>query len=161
MTQDAMNPSYYRFEGIQPIDLIEEYCKSLHGVYAFDTGNIIKYASRWPYKNGVQDLKKCAWYARHLRDKVERDYANGYKGILGMLRLSNSDILRIGKLVEQITSNLQGIEYVYTSKILMLAFTWRATGRDTKDLTELVRAIEHLIGCVEPDYIHDDEKGCK
>ena len=38
---------------------------------ATDTGNIIKYACRWKKKNGVQDLEKIIWYARHLIEHIK------------------------------------------------------------------------------------------
>ena len=50
------------------------------------TGNIIKYASRWKKKYGIQDLEKILWYTQHLIDhlknieeenKYEQSYING------------------------------------------------------------------------------------
>jgi hypothetical protein len=29
-------------------------------------GNIIKYISRWKYKNGIEDLDKAKWYMNRL-----------------------------------------------------------------------------------------------
>ena len=52
-------PSYYQ-KGIQPIDYIEswqmDYC----------AGNVLKYLTRYPYKNGRDDLLKAKWYLDRL-----------------------------------------------------------------------------------------------
>jgi hypothetical protein len=58
--------------GLEVIDVIEAFTKDLTGIEATDTGNIIKYACRWKNKNGVQDLKKLAWYANHLIQHLEK-----------------------------------------------------------------------------------------
>jgi hypothetical protein len=49
---------HYKGQGIQPIDYI------MANELDFCEGNVVKYVTRWRYKNGVQDLKK----ARHYLD---------------------------------------------------------------------------------------------
>jgi hypothetical protein len=49
---------HYKLQGIQPIDYI------MANELDFCEGNVVKYVTRWRYKNGVQDLKK----ARHYLD---------------------------------------------------------------------------------------------
>lgn len=49
---------HYKDQGIQPIDYI------MANELDFCEGNVVKYVTRWRYKNGLQDLKK----ARHYLD---------------------------------------------------------------------------------------------
>ena len=66
------HPPHYQSEsGLEVIDVIEAYTTNLNGIEATDTGNIIKYMCRWKSKNGLQDLRKAAWYLEHLISKVE------------------------------------------------------------------------------------------
>lgn len=57
---DNINPSHYK-DG--PFECIE-----LSSLLSFDWGNVIKYCYRWRDKNGVEDLKKALWYAKHAID---------------------------------------------------------------------------------------------
>ena len=66
------HPSHYQSEtGIEVIDVIEAFTFDLSGIEAFDSANVIKYICRWKHKNGVQDLKKAAWYIDHLIHHIE------------------------------------------------------------------------------------------
>ena len=61
------HPNHYKGKnGMEVIDVIQEFTSDLKGIEATDTGNIIKYALRWKQKNGIQDLEKMIWYAQHL-----------------------------------------------------------------------------------------------
>lgn len=67
------HPSHYISEtGLETIDVIEAFTFDLKGIEAVDTANVIKYICRWKQKNGLQDLKKAAWYLNHLIDHVEK-----------------------------------------------------------------------------------------
>lgn len=67
------HPSHYKSKtGLETIDVIEAFTFDLEGIEAVDTGNILKYMCRWKAKNGLQDLKKAAWYLEHLINHVER-----------------------------------------------------------------------------------------
>lgn len=70
---DMVNhPSHYQGNnGMEVIDVIDNFTQDLKGVEAFDTGNIIKYVCRWKSKNGVEDLKKAKWYLEHLIKHIE------------------------------------------------------------------------------------------
>lgn len=57
---DNINPSHYK-DG--PFE-----CIKLSSLLSFDWGNVIKYCYRWRDKNGVEDLKKALWYAKHAID---------------------------------------------------------------------------------------------
>lgn len=59
----------------ETIDVIEAYTDGLDGIEAVCTGNALKYICRWHKKNGVEDLRKAAWYIdrliNHILDKEE------------------------------------------------------------------------------------------
>ena len=71
---DMVNhPDHYISEtGLETIDVIEAFTFDLKGIEATDTGNIIKYISRWKKKNGLQDLEKAKWYLNHLINHVKK-----------------------------------------------------------------------------------------
>lgn len=63
------NPSHYTNAPFECFDLTRE--------YPFAGGNAIKYVFRHRAKNGVEDLKKAAWYLDHatcdeLRPRADR-----------------------------------------------------------------------------------------
>lgn len=65
-------PHYQSPNGMEVIDVIENFTTDLTGIEATDTGNIIKYICRWKHKNGLQDLKKAQWYLNHLITHIEK-----------------------------------------------------------------------------------------
>ena len=68
---DVINtPSHYTQGGIQPIDYIE--ANNMN----FLEGCIIKYITRYKYKNGLQDLKKAKNYLDRLIDREEKERLN-------------------------------------------------------------------------------------
>ena len=73
--EDNVNhPAHYISKnGIETIDVIQAFTEDLVGIEATDTGNIIKYISRWKKKNGLEDLKKAKWYLDHLIAHVEKE----------------------------------------------------------------------------------------
>ena len=58
----AINPKHYKQGNIEVIDFI------LDQKFSYLEGNIIKYVSRYKYKNGLEDLKKAQWYLERLID---------------------------------------------------------------------------------------------
>ena len=67
-------PSHYQLipsKNVEVLDVIEAATDGLNGIYATDTGNILKYACRWHKKNGKQDVEKIIYYATHLLRKLE------------------------------------------------------------------------------------------
>jgi len=60
---------HYRQGSIQPIEYIHA-----NGMDFF-SGNVVKYITRWKYKNGLEDLKKAKHYVELL---MEQEY--GYNG---------------------------------------------------------------------------------
>lgn len=58
-SQDNINPAHYK-QGIETTDYILSWGMS------FLEGNIIKYITRYKYKNGLEDLMKAQWYLAKL-----------------------------------------------------------------------------------------------
>lgn len=73
MTADNVNhPQHYMSSnGIETIDAIDAFTEGLTGYEAVYTGNVLKYTCRWKKKNGLEDLKKAAWYLNRLIKKLE------------------------------------------------------------------------------------------
>lgn len=68
---DSVNhPSHYNSGLIECIDAIKAQLGST-GFKAYCQGNIAKYVWRYAHKNGVEDLKKAAWYLQCLINEVE------------------------------------------------------------------------------------------
>lgn len=75
---DIINsPNHYlndKFD-FETIDVIEAYTDGLEGIEAVCIGNALKCICRWHKKNGVEDLRKAAWYINrlinHILDKEE------------------------------------------------------------------------------------------
>lgn len=65
-------PHYQSKNGLEVIDVIDAFTADLTGTEATHTGNILKYVCRWKAKNGLQDLKKAAWYLDRLINKLEK-----------------------------------------------------------------------------------------
>lgn len=64
-------PHYQSGSGLETIDVIEAFTEGLEGLEAVCTGNALKYICRWKHKNGIEDLKKAAWYLNRLIYKLE------------------------------------------------------------------------------------------
>jgi hypothetical protein len=60
-TSDNINPSHYSVGNIFTIDYIE--AKMTNEMFeGYLMGNVIKYISRYRFKNGKEDLMKAKWY---------------------------------------------------------------------------------------------------
>ena len=64
---DPTNPSYYGHDQavVECIDHIESHA------FDFLEGNVIKYVTRYESKNGLEDLRKAAWYLQRLIKREE------------------------------------------------------------------------------------------
>jgi len=62
MDKTAINPNHYTQGNIEVIDFIEDQQMD------YKEGNIIKYVSRYKFKNGLEDLEKAKWYLQRLID---------------------------------------------------------------------------------------------
>ena len=71
-TNDTVNkPSHYTYGKIETIEIVEQVTATYPVKIAFSIGNALKYISRAPFKNGVEDLKKAAWYLDRAIKKCE------------------------------------------------------------------------------------------
>jgi hypothetical protein len=62
-TNDNVNKPLHYNIGIETIDYIESWNMN------YIEGNIIKYVTRYKYKNKLEDLKKAEWYLKRLIEK--------------------------------------------------------------------------------------------
>ena len=72
---DLVNkPLHYNTAGIECIDAMEAMVESAdvpaHQAYCWQ--NAFKYLWRFPYKNGLEDLRKARWYIDRLISQLER-----------------------------------------------------------------------------------------
>lgn len=58
--KDNINPSHYKQGNIEVIDFI------LDQQMNYLEGNVVKYVSRYKYKNWLEDLEKAEWYIKKL-----------------------------------------------------------------------------------------------
>jgi len=63
------HPSHYLQGGRETIETIKDVTGE--GFEGYLTGNIIKYISRYKYKNGIEDVKKCEWHIKKLIEILE------------------------------------------------------------------------------------------
>ncbi|MAJ43717.1 MAG: hypothetical protein CBC83_02270 [Flavobacteriales bacterium TMED123] len=73
-------PEHYNQAGIECIDAMKAMTKGIpkcrenitaHQSYCWQ--NCFKYLWRWPYKNGIEDLKKARWYLDRLIQEIQED----------------------------------------------------------------------------------------
>jgi hypothetical protein len=64
---DPINSPAHYTQGIEAIDYI------LSWKMNYLEGNIIKYITRYKFKNGIEDLKKARWYIDRLIDFFSKD----------------------------------------------------------------------------------------
>lgn len=74
MTDNVNSPPHYNMSHIECIDAMEAMANGVddlpsHASYCWQ--NSFKYLWRWPYKNGVEDLKKCRYYLDRLITAME------------------------------------------------------------------------------------------
>lgn len=68
-TEDMVNhPKHYTSGKYETIDIIEDKVKDLPPFEAVCVGNILRYITRYNYKNGLQDIEKARWYTDKLID---------------------------------------------------------------------------------------------
>jgi hypothetical protein len=76
-TKDLVNnPPHYNEGSIECIEAMRAMADGVLNVSAHEAycwQNAFKYLWRWPYKNGVEDLKKCRWYLERLIEQLEND----------------------------------------------------------------------------------------
>lgn len=78
-SDNVNHPKHYALsDKFETLDVIEAVTKNLVGIQATNTGNIIKYITRFPDKNGLEDLQKAEFYIKALIADVEK---NGIKKV--------------------------------------------------------------------------------
>jgi len=75
MSSDVVNsPPHYRSSSIECIDAMAAMSEGVSNLSAHESycwQNSFKYLWRWPYKSGIEDLKKCRWYLDRLISELE------------------------------------------------------------------------------------------
>lgn len=71
MSDNINSPDHYTAGGIETIDFMRAKMTD-EQFQGYCTGNILKYMSRYPFKNGVEDLKKAAKYLEWLIENEEQ-----------------------------------------------------------------------------------------
>ncbi|WP_201353832.1 DUF3310 domain-containing protein [Hydrogenimonas urashimensis] len=66
---NPIEPKHYTEMAISPLEYIEANEKE---GWSWAIMNVIKYVSRHKRKNGIEDLKKAAWYLQHEIERLER-----------------------------------------------------------------------------------------
>ena len=67
---DAVNsPSHYNQGGIECIDAIEAMLTPEEFI-GYCRGNSMKYRWRFRHKNGIEDLRKAAWYEKRMMETL-------------------------------------------------------------------------------------------
>lgn len=67
------HPPHYKQGDIETIDIILDITKNIPGNQGYLVGNIIKYMSRYHFKNGEEDIQKARWYIDKLLDLIDED----------------------------------------------------------------------------------------
>lgn len=70
IVDNVNSPSHYGQGKIEAIEYISDFLTP-EEYQGFLRGNIAKYLHRFPYKNGIEDLKKAQWYLERLIQEVE------------------------------------------------------------------------------------------
>ena len=61
------HPSHCQCGKYEVIDIIEDATRDLTGIFAIDTGHILRYILRWNKKGDPkQNIEKAMWYCSHL-----------------------------------------------------------------------------------------------
>ena len=69
---DVVNhPSHYMSGKIEVISIMEDQLTD-EEYRGYIKGQVIKYVTRERHKNGLEDLKKAAWYLNRLIKRLER-----------------------------------------------------------------------------------------
>lgn len=71
MSDMVNHPKHYTAGKVECIDALEAATSQFTGIEAVYTANAIKYLWRWKQKNGAEDLKKAAWYIKHLLERMD------------------------------------------------------------------------------------------
>lgn len=109
MNDNVNHPSHYQGKnGLEVIDVIDNFVGDLQGEKAVCMGNVIKYILRHTKKNGVEDLLKARWYLDRLisyYDKPNISYTDKAEEVL-LLEVSSKDESLIRHMYDHLTNGL-------------------------------------------------------
>lgn len=71
VVKDNVNPEHYKQGKVECIDALEAATVNKDGYEGSLVFNIIKYLWRYESKNGLEDVKKAAWYLNRLQTYLE------------------------------------------------------------------------------------------
>lgn len=71
MIDNVNHPIHYNQGGIECIEAIKAATVGKKGIEAVCTANAIKYLWRFEAKNGIEDVKKAAWFVNRLIAELE------------------------------------------------------------------------------------------
>ena len=71
MADMVNHPQHYTAGKIEVIRIMEDQLSS-EEYRGYIKGQVIKYITREAHKNGLEDLKKAAWYLNRLIQKLEK-----------------------------------------------------------------------------------------
>lgn len=88
--KDNINPSHYKFGGMESMDFVDNVLKygKFKAHQAHYVANIIKYLVRAPRKNGLEDLHKAKWYL----DRLIGNWDDSGKDEISSVKMTKSDI---------------------------------------------------------------------
>jgi hypothetical protein len=73
----VQKPAHYNSGKYEVIDVIEDSLRDIpNGFEAYCIGNVQKYIARYRHKNGVEDLRKAAWYINRATESKGDTSAN-------------------------------------------------------------------------------------
>ena len=64
-------PFHYASKEYEPKDVTKDWVRDLTGYQGFCVGSILHYLCRFPYKNGLEDVKKARWFIDELIKELE------------------------------------------------------------------------------------------
>lgn len=90
-----VNHSHYKQGGIQPVEYIES--NDLN----FNEGNVVKYVTRWCFKNGAQDICKVIHYGLLLLKEYFAVPSDIIDQVMGLLEPYNKKDFTLNKDVKR------------------------------------------------------------
>lgn len=78
MNNNIDHPIHYTQGDIECIDALKAATVGKTGIEAVCVANVIKYLFRYENKNGLEDVRKAAWYLNRLIQELEQDETPKY-----------------------------------------------------------------------------------
>lgn len=72
MNDPVAHPAHYNTGKIEVIKIIEDQLSD-EEFRGYIKGQVLKYITRERHKNGLEDLKKAAWYLNRLIQRLEKE----------------------------------------------------------------------------------------